>query len=798
MSIRSKLIAAFVLLCTVSLGPLALIAIQNATSTIEQEVENALNAIADEKLSIFYAYIREKEQSVAMIAGLPVTATAIRAFSDVFPGGIESPAYKARDALLRPALDRLNMHVGSYDLFLVSSGGDIVFSNAREADFATNLKTGPYRETQLAKVFDRAATLLETRISPFEPYPPSLQNISQSETLETLGRQKGHERHSAFIAAPIFDGDSLLGVVAIQLRGDDYYHLSSDYSGLKETGEVVITKRQGDWILLISPLRSMPDGAFQLSWEVGAETALPIQWSATGGKGSGLSVGYEATEVLAAWRHIPELQWGMVVKIDAKEAFESARELRWRLLVTGLGIVLLAVLIARYIAGRLSAPLVSLTEATKDIAAGNRTRGIDLQSRDEIGQLAESFREMLTVRWQHEDELVHAKETAEEAASARSLFLATMSHEIRTPMNGILGVIDLLLTSELDEGQRELAGVARSSADALLSIVNDILDFSKIDAGQIELESVAFDPQQLVNEVFTMLRPVAEEKGVELDVDISAEFATEASLVLMGDPARIRQVLINLVGNGLKFAPDGHVTITLSSGPLLTCDNREVGRGFRRIRLAVADDGIGISAADSERIFEHFSQAERSTSRKFGGTGLGLAISSQLVQLMDGELSVESTLGEGATFAFELTLPVSIASSDESTWRDTCETTDRFEAHVLVVDDNRVNCLVARKLLERFGTTVDTVAGGAEAVEQVTKQRYDLVLMDCQMPEVDGFEATRQIRALEEADVELPIVALTADVMPETRKKCARAGMSDFATKPLTPKELHGILARWT
>ena len=382
-------------------------------------------------------------------------------------------------------------------------------------------------------------------------------------------------------------------------------------------------------------------------------------------------------------------------------------------------------------------------------------------------------------------ELEEARATAEKAARAKADFLATMSHEIRTPMNGILGTIDLLGSTKLDADQRELVEIARSSGSTLLVIINDILDFSKIEAGQIELESVPFDLRSLIAEVVSMLGPVAGEKGVHVEIDDG-----DGSLPgLSGDPVRIRQILVNLVGNAIKFSPEGRVVIRVR------VDSRE--GGSNDIRIAVEDDGIGIAPENRERIFERFSQAEESTTRSFGGTGLGLAICQRLVELMGGRIGVESELGRGSTFWIELELPGAERPLGRTEADASPEGEALFEAHVLVVDDNQVNRLVARKMLERVGCTVETAADGGEALERVAKESFDLLLMDCQMPGVDGYEATRRIRALGGRFSTLPIIAFTANAQSEDRERCLEAGMSDVALKPLARERLREVLALW-
>jgi len=455
---------------------------------------------------------------------------------------------------------------------------------------------------------------------------------------------------------------------------------------------------------------------------------------------------------------------------------------------------------------RIVEPIVALASSMRQVSSdGNFEAKVQSDSQDEIGQLTRGFNDMLA-HLQERDRMLadrnqalelavqqatSARESAEQALRVKSMFLANMSHEIRTPMNGILGLSEILLHSHLPEREAQHVRTLLQSGRALLKIINEILDFSKIEADKLLLSPTNFNLNDFLQELIQLFGHQARQQGLALVLQIDED----TPAWVCADAGRLRQILTNLLGNALKFTPAGRVVLRVSSSPLA---NAGVSLVFE-----VADTGIGISAEQHSQIFEVFNQGDTSAARRHGGTGLGLSIAMGLARLMDGNISVQSQPALGSTFVLTIRAETCAEPATLAALPALPSALPRLafpDYRVLVVDDNRVNQLVVRAALERVGCRVDLADGGVQGVQAVTQHAYDLVLMDCQMPDVDGYEATRQIRQWEQTQKftrRMPIAAFTAHAMAGDREKCEAAGMDDYLSKPISISALEQVLLRW-
>ncbi|MAA71113.1 MAG: hybrid sensor histidine kinase/response regulator [Bermanella sp.] len=433
----------------------------------------------------------------------------------------------------------------------------------------------------------------------------------------------------------------------------------------------------------------------------------------------------------------------------------------------------LSVIVERMAKGDYSARTAETANGeVKQLQAGVNTLAKELQKSEEVQQ-------------HYVDSLIKEREASEQANKAKSEFLAVMTHELRTPMNGVLGMLQLMQSTVLSKEQDEYVEIALSSGDHLLGLINDILDFSKIEQGNIELDQKFFDLHQSLHRITESFKTIVSNKGLKFDVDISAI----EKLRVKADETRLHQILVNLLGNAVKFTNKGHVGLSIG----------DVERINDRIKLniIVSDSGKGISEDNIDRIFDAFQQEDASISRQYGGTGLGLAISKQLVEKMNGELIVQSAAEQGSRFICQFTWDLAKTKVDHESHVEEELSNQTFLSRVLLVEDNTVNQKVALKMLKDFGLHCDLAEDGLEAVHLARQNQYDLILMDLQMPNMDGYEATKVLREEEGLNKLTPIIALTANALYDVKNQCLQAGMNDFLAKPYKKALLQQLLARW-
>jgi signal transduction histidine kinase/CheY-like chemotaxis protein len=769
--ITTQLTLWFLVMALAPLGVGTFLTYHSSRDLMERQITTSLHAIAARQGNTIQAYLRSEERDLTVLANSEAVIGALPAFTAAWPSrNTNGAVYAATQSRYKPVLERFRQALELEDIYLVAPDGRVVFSTNHGPDFGVDLKHSSYATTALGRTVIDAMMTLGITQSDFNFYGPD-------------------RKPATFIASPVLVDGTFVGVIALQLDAREINRVIADVTGLSDTGEMVVAALIGKEAVVLTPTRHDPDAAFHLRIPLGDSRATAIQAAVQGGRGAGFETDYRGHRVLATWQYLPALRWGIVVKIDADEAFAPVAALARLASIIAAVTAILAGLAAWMAARSFSRPIEQLTSAVHDIASGDLRRTVLVKSRNELGALAGDFNQMTAqlremietmdekVR-RRTAELAAARDQAEEANRTKSAFLANMSHELRTPMNAIIGYSEMLIEECADLGHDEFLPdleKVRSAGKHLLSLINDVLDLSKIEAGKMTLFIEEFSIPEMVSDVAATIQPLVEKNLNRLEIKAAPDLGR-----MRADLTKVRQTLFNLLSNASKFTENGVVTLAIE---------RTAGG---RISMRVSDTGIGMTPEQLGKLFQAFTQADESTTRKYGGTGLGLVISRRFCRLMGGDVTVSSEEGVGSTFIVDL--PATVTEQAEETLVPTPRVPlpDETEGAILVIDDDPDAADLLTRALEKGGYRVLVASSGMEGLVLATKHRPLAITLDVMLPGMDGWSVLGALKS-DPDTADIPVIMVT---LLQDRQMGFSLGASDYLTKPVDPENLRRVLAR--
>ncbi len=905
-SIASRLMIAFLLATMIPMAFVVGLTLIVAQTAIQREVTINLNAVADAKVDRIERYAGEVRRNVIAVAHSADVGRTLQSLSAASLRGFDDATFLEEVRTARNELLRMTSDFGYCDLFLLDTHGVALFSMKNSVPLGLSFAQESHRASDLGRVFDQARNLLETELGGLTCLPEEA-------------------APSAFIAAPVFSQGQMLGVVAFRVSNEDLLRIIHEITSLGETGQTIVATREGEAVRLVEPAVLNLKGSFGV--EVGPDSlrGTATQKAISGQKGSGITTDFQGNEVLAAWRYVPSMRWGMVVKVEPGEAFAPVIRLREMVAGIVLLILLVATIASALVSRWISKPLVLLTNVAHEVATGDLSHVVEVDGPEEIGRLGQAFNIMTAelkhlygtiedqvrtrtdqllqterkvayllnataeaiyaidldgvctfcnpacvklLGYRHESELIGkklhaliscspdddraqvgessiwealsiaenrhsdnevfwradgtpfaveysahplfdegrivgsvvnflditerkqvraqlmaAKETAEEASRSKSQFLANMSHELRTPLNAVIGYSEMLQEEAEEGGQVQFIPDLKKIQIAgthLLELINSVLDLAKIEAGKVDLFLEDIDAAKLCEEVVSLIQPLSQKNENVLTLVLPEQGVGR----LCADLMKLRQCLFNLLSNAFKFTEHGEIALTVRR------DKDGDGRSW--VSFEVRDTGVGLNASQMSNLFRAFTQADSSTTRKFGGTGLGLVISRRFCQMMGGDITMSSEPGVGSTFTIKIPAFVTDPNVDDLASGPVPEVPNP-KGTVLVIDDDVTVHDLMRRILARESFLVATATTGEEGIRLARELRPDAVTLDVMMPGGDGWSVLAEMKS-DPGLADIPVVMMT---IVDHRNMAFSMGAAEFLTKPIDRKRLRQVMSKY-